>query len=236
MNFPPTNWTLLAHATLHGDSRGTEALNILLREYRAPVVSFLRQRGRSPEDAEDLTQQLFLDMMRTKAWKLADRSKGRFRSFLLGILAHVVSHEQRFHGAKKRGEGAMALSLEELAANDIEVAEPSTGDVALFDREWAIQLVARALETVEKKFIAQGKQRDWAVLVRFLPGSGDTPTYDAAAAELAVSIAALKTGVNRVRGQFREAIRHAVAPTVGVAHEIDDELAYLHRVLSSPLL
>lgn len=219
---------------MSGDTSSTRALDSLLSNYRAPVVSFLRQRGKSLQDAEDLAQQLFLDMLRSKAWRYADRSKGRFRSFMLGILAHVVSREQRHNGAQKRGDGVVALSLDELAVNGLEHAEPTCEDIQVFDRQWALRLVASALASVEEKFVSQGRQREWSVLVRFLPGAGASPTYEAAAKELTMHMPALKTAVHRVRNDFREALRRAVACTVSAAHEVEDELAYLHRVLSSP--
>lgn len=236
MSFPSTNWTQLALATLSGNTASTRALDSLLSNYRAPVVNFLRQQGKSLHDAEDLTHQLFLDMMQSKTWRFADRSKGRFRSFVLGILAHVISGQQRHWAAQKRGDGAISLSLEELTAEGFEQAEPTREDTQLFDRQWALRLVANALSSVEEKFSTLGKQREWAVLVRFLPGAGAPPTHEAASAELGVSVAAMKTAVHRVRNDFREALRRAVACTVSAAHEVEDELAYLHRVLSSPFM
>ena len=69
---------------------------------------------------------------------------------------------------------------------------------------------------------------------RFLPGAGEPPAYEEAAAQMGLSLAAFKTAVHRVRGRFRQEIRKAVGRTVGAAHEIDGELAHLHRVLSAP--
>lgn len=234
MTFPTTNWTLLAHATLSGDTAGMRALGALLNDYRQPVVSFLVQRGSLTQDAEDLTHQLFADMMSSRAWRQADRSRGRFRSFLLGILAHVISREQRRETAQKRGGQELKLSLEELADRGVEMSDPAPQDAAFFDRQWALNLVNGALTTVQDRYAADGRSRQWEVLLRYLPGAGETPTYEASAAELGLSLSALKTAVHRVRNEFREALRRAVSCTVGAAHEVEDELAYLHRVLSSP--
>ena len=234
MNFPTTNWTLLAEATLRGESSQAKSLSSLLEQYRPPVVHFLRQRGNNPQESDDLAQDLFLELLQSQAWRRVDRTKGRFRSFLLGVLMHVITRERRRNCAEKRGAGHLGLSLDELGEEGIELESPRTQDVELYDRQWALQLVNCALTDVETKYLASGKQHEWHVLVRFLPGAGEVPTYESAAADLAMKLPTLKSTVHRIRQQFRESLRQAVARTVSAAHEIDDELAYLHRVLCSP--
>lgn len=95
MLFPPTNWTQLREATLNGQGAGREALEAMCRDYRTTVVAFLRQRGYDAHEAEDLTQHLFLELLEKQAWRRADQSKGRFRTFLLGVLMYVMSRERR---------------------------------------------------------------------------------------------------------------------------------------------
>ena len=231
MNFPTTQWTALAVASMSGDSMAREALARICDSYHKPVLAFLRSRGHSEADAQDFTQEFFVQLLDSRAWKRADRSRGRFRTFVLGILMHVVARERARAGTEKRGGGQILASIEEMDAAGETVAVTSEADVSTFDREWALNLMETALANLEASCGADGT---WLVLARFLPGAGAPPGYEEAAAQAGLSLPALKTAVHRVRQRFREELRGAVARTVSAAHEIDDELAYLHRVLSSP--
>ena len=231
--FPTTHWSLLAEASLTGDTEARAALARLCELYRPPVVAFLAQRG-PPANAEDLAQEFFLKLLESRAWKRADRAQGRFRTFLLGTLMHVVGRVRARGEAECRGGGAFTGSLDELAEHGFEPPNVIEEGDRVFDREWAWQLMDAALAGVARPYVEGGRADEWGVISRFLPGAGEPPGYEEAAAQLGISLAALKTAVHRVRQRFREELRRAVARTVSAAHEIDDELAYLHRVLSSP--
>ncbi len=231
MSFPTTNWTQIAAATLDGDPLGRSALAQLCGSYYAPIRSFLCSRGYSEERAADFTQEFFQELLISRAWKRADAGRGRFRTFLLGALMHVLTREQARSAAEKRGSGVAPMSLDELGESvGVELAENSV----VFDRGWALQLMETAMAAVEREFSADGRNGAWPVLVRFLPGAGEPPGYEESAAKLGVTLPALKTSVHRIRRKFREELRAATARTVSAAHDIDDELAYLHRVLSCP--
>lgn len=230
MNFPSTNWKQLGEASLNGDSRGRQALESMCESYRAPVIGFLRSRGYGAAAAEDLAHQLYLELLEKQSWRRADRAKGRFRTFLLGILMNVVGRERTRAGAEKRGSGVVPLSMDELEANGHEMAAGEEN--WQFDRQWALGLVAGALAGTEASIKDAGRGHEWPVLVRFLPGSGAPPTYEEAMAELGMTLPAVKSSVNRVRQKFREELRRAVSATVSAPHEIDEELAYLREVLT----
>ena len=234
MSFPTTHWSMLAAASLSGDDAARAALARLCQAYRPPVVVFLLQRGYPANAAEDLAQEFFLKLLESRAWKRADRAQGRFRTFLLGTLMHVVGRVKARGEAECRGGGAFIGSLDELAENGFEASAAVEESDGGFDREWARQLMDAALAGVARPFLEDGRAGGWVVISRFLPGAGEPPGYEEAAAQLGISLGALKTAVHRVRQRFREELRASVARTVSAAHEIDDELAYLHRVLSSP--
>ncbi len=234
MSFPTTHWSLLADASLSGDAEARAALARLCEAYRPPVVVFLLQRGHPASTAEDHAQEFFLKLLESRAWKRADRARGRFRTFLLGALMHVVGRARVRSEAECRGGGAFVASLDELAGKGFEPSAAMDESDGGFDREWAAQLLELAFAAVVRPFLEGGREREWQVVSRFLPGGGEPPGYEEAAEQAGLSLPALKTAVHRVRQRFREELRAAVARTVSAAHEIDDELAYLHRVLSSP--
>ncbi len=231
MNFPTTNWTALALATRSGDAEGRRSLEEMCRAYRPPVEGFLRSRGFSSEDAEDLTQQFFLGLIQSRAWQRAERARGRFRTFMLGALMHVVAHAAHRDRAEKRGGTAILASLDQLGDKGFEPAAPAPEFAETFDREWAWHLVARAVTDLEGEWSGGGKGEDFRVLRVFLPGAGTPPSYDHAAAALAQPIGTVKTAIHRLRTRFRERLFALVAGTVSAPHEVAGEIQHLRDIL-----
>ena len=89
-----------------------EALTALCEIYWYPLYAFLRGRGHSPADAEDLTQAFFALLLEKQVIRHADPAKGRFRSFLLKSLQNFAANPRTSNAAAKRGGGVRALSLE----------------------------------------------------------------------------------------------------------------------------
>lgn len=226
---------MLAEATLNGDTRGRSALDKMCREYRRPVFAVLRARGYDESEAEDLTQEFFLQLFETEAWKRADRQRGRFRSFLLGTLTHTLQHEWAARRRLKRGGDTTTESIEAAREKGEEpVASDGAPSDSVFDREWALHLIQTAFAKVEGDFASAGRSGDFAVLRRFLPGVEKPLRYDEAAKLLGKNEGTVKSLVHRLRDDYRAALRSLVARTVAAAHEVDEELAYLHTVLTAP--
>src|SRR5262245_21736444 len=112
MEFPTTQWSLLAQVSLRGDSTGREALAEFFRRYREPIRTFIERRGTSSAEAEDLTQEFFVHVMEKTTLRRADATRGRFRSFLLGALVRFLAHARDRHAAQKRGSGAPLVPLD----------------------------------------------------------------------------------------------------------------------------
>src|SRR4029077_7470809 len=91
---------------------GQSALSELCRLYWYPLYTFARRRGRSPEDAQDLTQSFFLNMVDHRASKCVDRRKGRFRSFLLASVQNRLSDAADRARRLKRGGDKNFVNLD----------------------------------------------------------------------------------------------------------------------------
>src|SRR5215471_4414982 len=228
MYFPTTQWTLLAHATLSGESAGRQALEDLCRRYWSPLYQFIRARGYSDAEAKDLTQEFLLHLAEHSTLEKADRSRGKFRSFLCGALIRFLADTYDKRRAQKRGGGAPHVELDSTAE---ELGAISTPDELVFDREWALVILENALRTVEQQF--KGAESRFAVLRQFLPGSIAVPSYDEAMTQLGLNLPALKSELYRVRQRFKAAVREEVAATVSAPHEIDQEMNHLQKVLMS---
>ncbi len=228
MYFPTTQWTLLARASLNGETTARDALEELLRHYHSPLRQFIRSRGYNEAEAEDLTQEFLLHLLKHSTLQRADRLKGRFRSFLLGALTRFLADQYDRRHAQKRGQGVAHVSVDE---HEAELAADNGAEAIYFDREWALAILENGLRTVEMETQATSGMNQFAVLRRFLPGALQTPTYEAAAAELGLSLPAFKSELHRLRLRFRALVRQEIAATVSAPHEIDEEMDYLQRVL-----
>jgi RNA polymerase sigma-70 factor (ECF subfamily) len=225
--FPTTHWSLLAQATLSGETAGKQALEDLFRRYWSPIQQFIRGRGYNETEAEDLTQDFVVHLLEHSTLKKADRLRGRFRSFLLGALSRFLADEYDRRHAAKRGSGVAPISLEEEPALPV-ASEPAE---ILFDREWALVILENSLRALRKEFESGDASRRFAVLGRFLPGSLDVPTYEEASAQLGLTLPALKSELHRLRLRFKTLVRQEIAATVSAPHEIDEEMNYLQQIL-----
>ena len=228
MFFPTTQWSLLAKATLEGESQARAALEELCRRYWTPLREFIRLRGHTEAEAEDLTQDFLLHLLEHETLKKADRLQGRFRSFLLGALVRFLADERDRRHARKRGGGVTHLSVEQAPT---ELAAPAGGEMIGFDREWALVILENALRSVQKEFTADGGEQRFAVLRQFLPGAIQSPPYETAAAQLGLSLPAFKSELHRLRRRFKTLVVQEVAGTVSAPHEIEAEIAHLQAVL-----
>jgi RNA polymerase sigma-70 factor (ECF subfamily) len=227
MYFPTTQWTLLAQASLNGETASRVALEDLCQRYWSPLHQFIRSRGHTEAEAKDLTQEFLLHLLEHSTLKKADRLRGRFRSFLLGALVRFLADEYDFRRAQKRGSGAPHSTVD----NESDLAGPADPGAVFFDREWALVILENALLGVQNDFEARGAGGQFAVLRRFLPGSVDPPSYEAAAAELKLTLPALKSELHRLRQRFKALVRQEVVATVSAPHEIDEEMDHLQQVL-----
>lgn len=231
MLFPTTHWSLLARATMNGETEARAALDELCRRYWAPLKQFIRARGYPEAEAEDLTQEFLLHLLERSALRKPDPFRGRFRSFLLGALVKFLSHQRERRSAQKRGGQHPHVSVETLEEGDGLGAPPSDEESAAFDRAWALAVVRTALDQVGRSYEEAGQGGLFAVLRAFLPGSSAPPAYEEAAARANLSVAAFNSQVHRLRGQFRECVYAEVMGTVSAPHEVEEEIAHLYRVL-----
>ncbi len=231
MTFPTTQWTLLKEATLNGDAEGCRALAKMCESYRQPVAAFIAARGYPDREREDLVQEFFLSWLKSQSWKRADRSRGKFRSFVLGCVSHMLAHYHEKKHTAKRGGGQVPESLEAALEHGLEPMDEMPEDCPEFDRVWAVTLVMNTLKTLAQEYEDCGRTKDFTILRKFLPSGGEMISLEEAANELGNNVGAVKSAIFRLREKFRETLRASVACTVSAPHEIEEELQYLRSVL-----
>jgi RNA polymerase sigma-70 factor (ECF subfamily) len=211
-----------------------EALEKLCRAYWYPLYAYVRRRGYSAENAQDLTQDFFQRLLTSDWIARADRTKGRFRTFLLCGLQNFLGNEWQKSGRLKRGGGSVFVALDGLEAEEryrIEPADVVSAD-KLFERRWALTLLEIVLLGLEVEESTPETRERFAALRPVLVGEPSDEGYAALAQRFGVSENTVKSWVHRLRGRYRELLRQTVAETVADPEEVEDELRFLARVLS----
>ncbi len=240
--FELTHWSvvLAAGQETNAGRAAEDALAQLCRTYWPPLYGYIRARGYSEHDAQDLTQGFFAHLIEHRIYARSDPAKGKFRAFLLASLKHFLADAYDRARALKRGGAHEFLPLHEEQARAAEAlfqSSAATGVVAaderLFERQWAETVVATALGHLGAEFAAEGKTTLFQTLECFVRGGAAAlPSYDELAHRLAMPTATVRTHVNRLRVRYRALLRSELRRTVDRDESVDEELRELLRVLT----
>lgn len=208
------------------------ALEELCTAYWQPLYVYVRRRGHSAEDAEDLVQGFFCRLVEHGYFASARRERGRLRSFLLHQLNCYLADSARRRTAQKRGGGRILLSLDVEEAESSYIAEPATNVTpeSLYLRQWALTLVSHALVALEAEYCQGGREGEFEHLSPALtePTSSalDTSTV---AAELGIPRNQVRVRVHRLRTKFRRVIEEQIGSTLCTSskREIEEEMQAL---------
>jgi RNA polymerase sigma factor (sigma-70 family) len=236
-SFQTTHWTVVLQARQTESSQSAQqALSAFCEAYWPPLYSFLRRRGYSSADAEDLVQSFFVFLLAEKTLSRADQERGRLRTFLLTSLRNFAMDERDRSRTLKRGGRHQILSFDEHHP-EVEAAMLATAhldDIGCYDLSWASNVAKRAWQNLHQALAAEGKGKWLEELKPFIAGAGATPAnQDEVAARLNVPVATLRTWLSRLRQRYRNLLRLEVASTVSDPTDVNDELQYLHRILMS---
>jgi DNA-directed RNA polymerase specialized sigma24 family protein len=227
--FATTLWTVVLQAGGTGTTQSRAALERLGQLYWFPLYAHARRRGCAPQDAQDAVQGLFAELIERSPFQGLSPDKGRFRSFLLAALDHFLADERDRRNAAKRGGGRVHLSLDEAAAEDHLAIEPA-GDASPerdFDRRWALAVLDRALDALEREQAGADKQARFARLRPFLTDTTGNGDYTALARELEMPANSVAVAVRRLRQRYRELVRAGIAETVAHPADVDAEMGHL---------
>jgi RNA polymerase sigma-70 factor (ECF subfamily) len=232
--FATTHWSVVMAAGEENTPQSLAALEQLCRTYWYPLYAYIRRRGSGHEDAQDLTQGFLLQLLEHDAFNRVERSRGRFRSFLLASLNHYLADQRDHAGAIKRGAGQVHFSLDAPAAAERYQLEAPGSDSPerLFERRWALALLDQVLKRLGQEFQEAGKGALFQRLQDFLVTGQAEARYPEAAAELGMSADAVKKAAQRMRQRYYELFREEIAHTVASPGEVEDELRYLCEIIA----
>ncbi len=169
--FPSTFWTLIQKAK----QKDPQALNEIIRIYQAPIVNFIRFKGASEHDAEDLAQEVFLAVCKDKFLSKLDQCKGKFRSVLCAVTVNILKMNQRDRGRLKRGGGGrkVAIGADDEHDGMIEdVIAKTPSPERQFTAEWIENLVNRALDKLKTDGGRLGPVYHQVLMMHKMDGAG----------------------------------------------------------------
>ena len=227
--FATTHWTVVLAAGRTRSPQADVALEELCRTYWFPLYAYVRRRGHSKEDAEDLTQAFFARFLAKNYLEGLSAERGRFRAFLLASLKHFLANEWDKAQRQKRGGHAPHLSLDwQTADTQFQIAattEPSPDKA--FDREWAMALLGKVIERLRVECEAEGRARLFDELKVFLTAGKGAQSHAEAARKLGLEETAARVAVHRLRKRYRQLLRDEIAQTLADPAQVDEEMRAL---------
>ena len=233
--FHTTQWSVVLLSAQSQVPGSRPALADLCHLYWYPLYAFVRRRGYSAEDAQDLTQGFFLSLLERKSLRKVSPEKGKFRSFLLASLKNYLSDAFDRTNSIKRGKEIEFVPLDFETGEERYSAEAASALTAesVFDARWAMTLLGHAMDRLRDEYATQGKKEMIDALQPFLDPSHSKqlPSYEEVAKQLNASLAGVKTLIHRFRKRYSEILREEVARTVTDPGAVDEEIHALCEAL-----
>lgn len=215
--FKTTRWSLIQ------SSRNLKSLESIVFIYWKPVYFFVRQKGFDNETAKDITQEFFSALIERDILSRADRSRGRFRTFLLAALSNFMKDWSKASGRQKRGGGKSIVSLDFARGErefGLEVARGESPQTVL-NRAWARALWERSMGELK------GDVPHLDAFRLHLEGAD----YASISAKTGLSESAAKSAVHRLKGQLRDIVVGHIRATCSSEAELTAEVAEFMALL-----
>lgn len=229
--FATTHWTVVLAAGKSSTPQSARALEELCRAYWFPLYVYIRRRGHSKEDAEDLTQTFFARLLEKNDFARLNSERGRFRAFLLASLKHYLANEWDKSQRQKRGGGVTHLSLDWQSADarfqGVATTEPSPDQA--FDREWALALLGKVIGRLQAENEAGGRGAQFAQLKTHLTAGNDEKSYRETARDLGMEETAVRVAVHRLRKRYRQLLRDEISQTLANPSDLEEEMRVLFK-------
>jgi RNA polymerase sigma factor (sigma-70 family) len=231
VHFETTQWSLVTAASRDEERR--DALASLYRSYSSPVYSFIRRRGYTRQDAQDLTQDFFVHLVEKNTFSRADPNRGKFRTFLLASLEFFLHNAaERTRTLKRGGHAFMVFLDDESAEAQYQLADPGLTAEQIFDARWVGTLIEGAFNRLQAEMDAAGKRELFEQVWGFVTEREESSHVEVAQ-RTGLTVSATKAAIHRVRERFRELLRAEVARTVANSADFDDEIRMLRSSLAS---
>jgi RNA polymerase sigma-70 factor (ECF subfamily) len=235
--FATTRWTFVLSAGRKSSPDSDRALGELCQAYWYPLYAYVRCRGHSKEDAEDLVQAFFARFLERNYLEGLSAERGKFRAFLLASLKHFLANEWDKAQRQKRGGGVAHLSLDWQSADErfhLDPPDSSTAPDKAFDREWALALLERVIARLRDECLSEGKASLFEQAKGYLMVGEEAIPYAEAARALGLDEGegAVRVAVHRLRKRYRVLLRDEIVQTLADPAQVAEELRSLQAALA----
>jgi RNA polymerase sigma-70 factor (ECF subfamily) len=227
--FATTRWTVVLAAGNRSTPSADVALEELCGTYWYPLYAYIRRRGHSREDAEDLAQSFFVGFLRKNYLEKLSGEHGKFRAFLIASLKHFLANEWDRTQRLKRGGGIPTLSLDWQDADaryQIDPADDLSPD-KIYDRAWAVTLLERVIGRLRQENANEGKAALFDRLKPYLTVGRNEIPYAQAAVALGMAEGTVRVAVHRLRRRYREVLREEIGQTLSDPAQVEEEMRAL---------
>jgi RNA polymerase sigma-70 factor (ECF subfamily) len=233
--FEATLWSTIIKAKDGDESTRSAAMDRMLARYRQPILRHIQDCQRcEPEQAEDLCQGFLTQCLRLDFLKRVAPEHGRFRTFIKTCIGNFLRDEHVRASAQKRGGGQTPESLDATDEDGHRLVDPAdvpTDPGLVLDREWALQVLDRAMERLRRESATSLRASTVEALEGHLGRAPDAGTAEAIGARLGAKVGTVHVAMSRTRGRLGELIREEIRQTVGTEEDLREELSYLIELL-----
>jgi len=230
--FPPTRRSVVEAVRSIDAEERERALQALCAAYWKPVYKYVRLRWNRPADqAQDLTQGFFLEVLERELLEQFDPHKGRLRTYLRVCVDSFVSNEAKAGRRQKRGGTVLHVALDfagaeqELGATVIDPAAiPAPESLEdLFEKEWLRSLFALAVEDLHELCVARERERTFRLFESYDLEGNDKTSYEQLSKEYGISVADVTNALAWARREFRRIALERLRELCGSEEEFQRE-------------
>lgn len=162
--FLTTHWSLIQGVSSNEQERSRALIGLLMNRYWKPIYCYLRRKGYNNEEAKDLTQGFFHEVVLERHLiEDADAAKGRFRSFLLMAIDRYLVNVQEMETAQKRMPKGKLVPLDVVEPPELPQNLIHSTQEDVFNYTWISEMLEVVLEQVETKCYEDGKTIHWCI-------------------------------------------------------------------------
>jgi DNA-directed RNA polymerase specialized sigma24 family protein len=236
--FRTTQWSCVLSARTKDEPRRRMILNDLTETYWKPVYCYLRSKGYDNDAAKDITQDFFTEIILGRGLiQKADRSKGRFRTFLLVALERFIVSTLRYEGRIKRGGHVDVVHLDATDLANLDVTGSVSDPNQAFCYGWVTNLLDQVLADIKEEYCSTQRAEYWEIfrlkiLAPIFEGT-KAPSYKEISAKYGISDESkVANMVVTVKRRFRSVLKRHLRDLTRSDAEAEEELSEIFRILS----
>ncbi|KPK42399.1 MAG: hypothetical protein AMJ65_07685 [Phycisphaerae bacterium SG8_4] len=236
--FQTTHWSEIRNARTQDQARRRAVIDNLSKRYWKPIYCYIRRKGYDNEQAKDLTQGFFHEIVLGRDLvQQADAAKGRFRAFILTALNNYIIGVHRANTAGKRRPADGIVSLEEFDEESMSITAKNMKPEDIFTYVWASVLVDEVICEVKEGCIQDGKEVHWKVfrarvLSPIMAGVKPSPVSELCKLLNIGNKDTVSNMIVTVKRRFRTAMNRRVRQHVDSDEEVEQEIQDLMKILS----